>query len=172
MESKKIITGDYKDVTTGIRFLQDVDGRIHCMSCMANPNSGNTTNNYYYTTTNELSGVPPTVIQTALLDCMWPSTSDFYRVNNTYSGGDLGYTTPFDKELYITDLIASQSYAGLSLLGLYKGGAMLLSLPIMQDLHITFSNPIKIPTATYTEIKFKPGTKKISLAVCLIGYLK
>lgn len=177
MESKKIITGDYQDTTTGIRFLQDTEGRIHCMSCMANPNSGgvtnnyNTTNNNYYQQSDEFSGVAPTMVQTAVMDVVWPSTTDFYRVNNTYSGGYLGYTTPINKEFHITNLLASQGSANLSLLGLYRGGNLLMSIPLMQDINLTFFRPITIPPATYVEIKFRPGAKKLSLAVCLIGYL-
>jgi hypothetical protein len=176
MESKKIITGDYEDTTTGIRFLEDTEGRLHCMSCMWKPQESSTvtnnneTNNYY-TVANPYQGKSPTVIQTAFMDNNWPSTNDFYRINNTYSGGYLGYTTSIDKELHITNIIASQGSTTLSILGLYKAGNLILSLPLFQEINMVFFEPIIIPPATYVELKFRPGTKKLSIAVCMIGYI-
>ena len=181
MNEKPIITGDFQDEKTGIRFLEDRDGRLHCMSCMFQPmeGSGEITNNYNTTNNYTLEddiykNSTPIILCTSVRDFTWATTSDFNRVNNTFTGGFFGYTTPVDKEFHITNILASAGKDDITknnYLGIFKAGVFQFSLPVSGDLNFRFFRPLKIPHSTYTEIKFRPYNKKLELGLTWIGYL-
>jgi hypothetical protein len=180
MERKKIITGDYEDILTGVRFLEDAQGRIHCMSCMAS-GMGDTTNNYNTTNSNtEVVDNPyltaqPVILQTNLLDYRWDNTNTFNRVVNSYTNAFLGYTTSYQRKLHITSILAVQSKGSSdtqqSVLGLFNNGSLLLAFPLVAQLNYKFCTPFIIPDSTYTEFRFKPYNRNVQLSILMIGYL-
>lgn len=136
---KQIVTGDYIDPTTGLRFVEDIRGNLHCCTMMMNNDTPTPTPPIEIppinippieippvevnippievvippvTIENPYKNSTPIILQSTIKDFTWASTTNWNRINNSYGTGFVGYTTPFNKELHIVSIVISQSKNG------------------------------------------------------------
>lgn len=195
MEEKRIVEKDYVDSTTGMRFVEDVRGTLHCCSVIA---MGDYTppaippievnippieippvdvNVPPLTVENPYKDKPLVILQSTVEGFTWPNTTSFHRINNSYGTGYVAFTTPIDKELHIVDVVATQSKedesnaSKQSVIGLYKGIGLQIAFPIVRELNYRFLQPYKVEHSTLVEFKFRPFNKKLELNILVMGYL-
>lgn len=198
---RKMVVMECLDESTGIRFVEDIRGNLYPVPdfnvvlpelnipapevhITVSGGTGDTTNNYSTTNNYEQAqqdrryeNATLVVLHTIIKSTNWPNVTDFHRIQNSYSPGSfLNYTVPFGKKFEIVSLVASQylkgeGNQGLSALGLFKSGSLLLSFPLIDNLNYEFIEPISLTSAQFLEIKYRPHDKKAELSVLLLGYL-
>lgn len=141
---------------------------------VVNVEGGGTTNNY--NTTNNYGDIyinsQRIIAQNKLIGFTWASTTSYNRIPNN-SGGFINYTVPFGKEYHINNIVAGQvvtGNGGLSYIGIFIDGNILLELPLISEMTYEFESPIKIPATTFVEFKFLPNNKKTDLGITIIGH--
>lgn len=190
MEHRKIIEKDYIDIETGMRFVEDIRGVLHCCSVM--PMTDTTpqptppidisippveVNIPPLEVENPYKDKPLIILQSSIEGFTWPNTSSFHRIINSYGSGYVAFTTPIDKELHIESIVVTQSKneesnaSKQSIIGLYKGIDLKIALPVVRELNFKFTQPYKIEHSTLVEFKFKPFNKKLELNILVMGYL-
>lgn len=195
-EERQIITGDFIDKQTGMRFVEDIRGNFHCCYMeMSMPNieipapivnvsppvvnvdgGDNITNNYI---TNNYSdnlyvNAQRIILQNRLKSFTWQSDTLYNRINASASGY-INYTVPFGKEFHINLMLAAQygkgdGNNGVSYIGIFVDGNSLLELPLISEMSYEFESPIRIPATSFVEFKFLPYTKKVDLGITIIGH--
>lgn len=199
MESKKLVTGDYIDTDTGLRFVEDIRGNLHCCSMFDMSNTSPTPTPPIsippidvsippieippvevtippITIENPYKNAVPIILQSTITGTTWATTTAWNRINNSYGSGYVAFTTPFDKELHITNLVVNQTMHGSqlskhSVIGLFKAGNLIMSFPVIQELNFTFFQPYIVEHSTFVEFKYKPFDASLWLSILAIGYL-
>lgn len=181
MQNKKIVVGDYTDEQTGIRFVEDIRGNFHCIPSSGGSDEYNVTNNYETNNYNtvvqpagEITNLNAVILQSSIISFTWGSITLFNRINNSYiPGAFLTYTVPFGKQLHILSITATQyksGSSGISYVGLYRNGNLLLALPLQSELDCGFESHLVLPASSFVELKFLPYNNKIDLGICMLGY--
>lgn len=180
---KPIITGDFTDEHTGIRFVEDIRGNLRPL-CPMFSGSGehihheDITNNYYTTNNTEITGFDYSnaqiiVLQTRIAGTDWPSNTTFYRINNSFGSGYLNYTVPFGKKFHVKSVICIQhkgSNDEPSYLGIFKEMDLFMSIPVKSEINLLFDYPLVFDSGDFMELKFWPFHKTCKLGVMLKGY--
>lgn len=199
MEEKKIVERDYLDPATGLRFVEDIRGNLHCCSVITMNDSPSTPTPPIVIPPIEIPPIDveippievtippveienpyrnsiPVVLQSTIKNYTWPSITTWNRIINSYGSGYVAYTTPFNKELHLTNVVVTitrhgEGLSNHSLLGLFKGGNLIMSLPVKEELNFSFFQPYVVEHSTFMEFKFLPFRNDLQFSILAIGYL-
>lgn len=81
------------------------------------------------------------------------------------------YVVQSDEILHITSLTAAQTKKGLSTIALYRDGVREREIPMIEDIHVTFSKPHRYYEGEQFQMKFKPSDKRTRIIVFVDGYV-
>ncbi len=94
----------------------------------------------------------------------FPNNSSYYDLPDTI------YVVDPARVLHITSIVAAQSKPGLSTLAFYRDSVREREIPIVEDVYVTFKQPIRYYAGEEFKVGFKPKDKKTRIQLFVDGY--